>query len=113
MAYFHKNLTQEKWNSMRIENQILNIASELLRAKNWLAKKDIVYTQNSLDRALELIDLTIMDRKKWNNSHLGELLKFREILGEFYIGLNKDVKQFAKLIKALLSFNKISYQVEI
>ena len=113
MAYFHKNLTQEKWNSMRIENQILNTASELLRAKNWMAKKDEVYMRNSLDRAFELVDLTIMDRKKWKDSRLGELLKFREILGEFYIGLNKDVGQFAKLIKALLSFNKISYQVEI
>lgn len=113
MACFHKNLTQEKWNNILIENQILNIASELLRAKNWIAKKDEVYMQNSLDRAFELIDLTITDRKKWNNSRLGELLKFREILGEFYIGLNKDIKQFTRLIRVLLNFNKISYKVEI
>lgn len=63
--------------------------------------------QNSLDRALELIDLTIADNKKWHNGSLKELLKFREMLGEFYAEINKNVNEFVGLIRVLLNFNKI------
>ncbi|MBU0619893.1 MAG: hypothetical protein ABII99_02980 [Patescibacteria group bacterium] len=107
MAYFHKNLTQEKWNNFSKDQQILNIASELSRAKNWIKKQDKNYTQNSLDRAFELIDLTINDNK-WRNSSLKELLRLREMLGEFYIGLNKNINELIKLIKILLKFNKLT-----
>ncbi len=113
MAYFHKNLTQERWNSFAKDKQILNIASELTRSKNWLKKNDKEYMINSLDRALELIDLTVADNKKWHSGSLKELLMLREVLGEFYVGINKNVGEFVKLIRALLNFNKITSVVEI
>lgn len=113
MAYFHKNLTQERWDSFTKDKQILNIASELTRAKNRLKEKDEQYMQNSLDRALELIDLTIADNKKWHGGSLKELLRLREVLGEFYVGINKNVSEFVKLIRVLLNFNKITFVVEI
>lgn len=113
MAYFHKNLTQERWNSFTKDKQILNIASELTRAKNRLKEKDEQYLQNSLDRALELIDLTIADNKKWQSGSLKELLMLRGVLGEFYAGINKNVSEFIKLIRVLLNFSKTTSVVEI
>ncbi len=113
MAYFHKNLTQERWNSFTKDKQILNIASELTRAKNWLEKNDKEYMINSLDRSFELIDLTIADNRKWHDGSLKELLRLREVLGEFYAGINKNVNEFVKLIRVLLNFNKITSVVEI
>lgn len=113
MAYFHKNLTQERWNGFTKDKQILNIVSELTRTKNWLKKNDKEYMINSLDRSFELIDLTISDNKKWHGGSLRELLIFREILGEFYAGINKNAGEFIKLIRALLNFNKVSALAEI
>ncbi len=113
MPYFHKNLTQEKWNNLSKDKQILNIVSELVRAKNWLKKADKNYMKNSLDRAFELIDLTVNNREKWNTGKLKELLRFREMIGEFYIGLNKNINEFIKLIRALLKFDTLTSKVEI
>jgi hypothetical protein len=112
MAYFHKNLTQKKWNSLSKDKQILNICSELIRAKNWLLKNKNDYMKNSLDRALELIDLTSADRK-WRRGSLKELLRLREALSEFYIENSNDVSYFVKLIRVLLRFNRISSAVKV
>jgi len=111
MAYFHKNLTQEKWNNLDKDKQILNIISELMRAKNWF-NKNKEYARNSLDRAFELIDL-IVSSKKWTKGSLKELLRFREVLGEFYINNIIDIKKFTKLMQNFLLFNKKSAMVKL
>lgn len=113
MVYFHKNLTQKQWNNFSKSKQILNIASELLRSKNWLDKKDNKHLQNSLERALELVDLTINDRKKWRKGSLRELLRFREALSEFYIKKKKVLAEIKLLIKNFLYFHKDSAVIEI
>ncbi|MFH1427534.1 MAG: hypothetical protein ABIG60_03330 [Patescibacteria group bacterium] len=76
MTYFHKNLTQEKWNDSSRDMQILNIGSELMRARKWIINKNEEYKIESLNRAFELIDLTA-DDEKWRRSHLKEILRFR------------------------------------
>lgn len=112
MAYFHKNLTEEKWSGLSMDKQILNIGSELIRAKTWLEEDNNDYLKNSMDRALELIDLTCAD-KKWRHGQLKELLRLREVLGEFYVGENKDSGYFKSIIRGLFKFNKISSSVEV
>jgi hypothetical protein len=111
MAQIHKNLTQEKWDELSRDKQILNVAAELIRAKNMLAKERNEHFLNCLERALELIDL-IINNKKWY-SGLKEILRFREVLGEFYIGSNKSLNDLAKLIRIFLSFNSESQKVKI
>lgn len=108
---FHPNLTSKKWQSLSQERQILNIAAEFSRAKNWLVKKQTNEVLYCLNRAFELIDLTIND-PRWQKS-LNELLRLREILANFYWQTNKNIKEFIKIFKALLLFNKISAQVII
>jgi len=113
MAYFHKNLTQERWNSFNKKEQILNIASELLRSKNWTERGNKEYIKNSLNRSLELIDLTVNDRRKWQGGSLKELLRFREALSEFYIKKDKPLKDIMMMLKNFLFFNKDSAIVKI
>ena len=108
---FHKNLTLEKWRKFPKETQILNIAAEFSRAKNWLAKKDKSEVLNCLNRSFELIDLTVNDLK-WKKS-LKELLRFRDVLAEFYIKEDKKLDELVKIFKTLLNFNKFSSQVKI
>lgn len=80
---FHKTLTQEKWNSKPIQYQILSIGAEFGRAKSMGEKQNFNEVANSLERALELLDLTKGD-PKWRY-RLRELTRFREWTAEFYI----------------------------
>jgi len=111
MAFFHKNLTLKKWSSLPKTQQILNIASELTRAKNRAEKNDQENMINCLDRSLELIDLTSED-KKWTASSLRELRRLREQLGELYLGQTSNTN-FLKILKTLVYFDKYSAVVEI
>jgi len=97
----HKNLTQERWNSFGITSQILNIASELTRARNRLPD-NTEDCQRSLERVLELIDYTIEDREKWNRGRLKELLRFRDLIAERYVLERFDREELNGLIKVLL-----------
>ena len=108
---FHKNLTQKKWETLPKEKQILHIATELSRAKFWLEKKNEKQFLNCLNRALELIDLTANAFSQKRT--LRELLRFREILTQFYIEKDKDVEEFKKILRALLMLDKLTSLVKI
>lgn len=105
-------MTPEKWQSFSKEKQILNIASEFSRAKFWLLKGDEKQALNCLDRAFELLDLTVND-PNWQKKGLRELLRLREVLSQFYIEKKKNLNQFLKIFKTLLLFNKFTSSVEI
>ena len=105
----HKNLGIEKWSTFNRGKQLLMIANEINRAKNWMQKGDSEEVMNSYNRAFELLDLTISDI---NEEHmLRELLRFREIVGFQYISEKKDLEINAKLLKVLISLNKESYNL--
>ncbi len=81
----HKTLTSKKWQEYPKERQILMLGSELLRAKNWLMRKDEENSKLCLERALEILDFIIADRK-WQKERQ-RLLRFREVLAECYLNL--------------------------
>ena len=108
---FHKNLDSKKWQSFSKEEQISNIAAEFSRAKNWLAKNDKQEVLNCLNRALELIDLTIQDTR-WKRA-LNHLLRLREVLAQFYLKRNKRSEEFIKIFRTLLMFNKFTSSIKI
>ncbi len=74
----HPGLTVEKWNSYFPETQLGNIGAEVLRMINWQKQGEDNSARLSLERALELIDLTVGDPKWQGRSK--ELLRMREIL---------------------------------
>ncbi len=101
MSFLHKDLTQEKWNKLSKEDQVLNIASEMTRLRNWLKKDEAEYVNQSLGRVLELTDLTVCD-SRWNKNSRRELLRWREQVGILYVGarqLDADL-----LLRCLFNF---------
>ena len=111
MPKYHPYLTPAKWSAKPKITQILNIAAELSRSKHWIDKNDPHEIKNCLNRAFELIDLTIADCK-WSNG-LKELLRFRELLADFYIRADKDFDYFQKLFRVWLNFDAQSALVKI
>ncbi len=104
----HRNLTPEKWSKFSRSQQILMIANEINRAKNWLNKGDKKEALNAYERALELIDLTISVTKKYNL--LKELLRFREILALQYTHTRVDSEFNDKLLRLLISLDSTAFK---
>jgi len=103
----HTHLTSEKWVTFGTDKQILMIANEINRAKNWTEKKDFEKVSYCYERALELIDLTVECSKKIN--FIRELLRYRELLGLAYIQ-NRNVFD-NELYRLLLSMNVNSFNL--
>lgn len=81
MNYRHKDLASGKWNKLSFFEQMANIGSEVERSIKWREKnKD--FSQKAFERALELLDLTIADKK--NIKRLKELARLREILADYF-----------------------------
>jgi hypothetical protein len=77
----------DRWKNFAKRQQLLTIGAELMRAKIW-QKKDQEKFLSALGRALELIDLTISD-KKWEDNFLMPL-RLREEVAKFYITQRTD-----------------------
>jgi len=80
----------EKWQKLSLAEQMGNIGSEFSRAKHWEENGDFDSRQKAFERMIELIDLTISD-KRWR-SRLSEILRLREVICDLLIrGRNYDV----------------------
>jgi len=98
---YHPGLAK-RWPTFPISQQIIMIANELNRAKNMLEKRDNYEMIQALERAFELIDLTVENARQ-NLRY--ELLRFREMLSDLYLNQNPTNDSIQKLTKALLSTN--------
>ena len=82
---YHPAISQEKWNALSTIEQMANIGSEVSRAINW-KQKDKVTMQMAVYRALELLTLSVEDKK--NARGLKEILRVRECLADYFFGDN-------------------------
>ena len=82
-----KTLAQGRWQEFSFAQQMGNIGSEINRTINWYQKKDKEYMEESLWQALELIDLTLSD-KRWQN-RLFEIFRLKEVICDFFLGDNQ------------------------
>ena len=64
MSNQHKTLAKGRWKSLSFLEQMANIGSEVERTMNWKNKDNAEYSQLAFERALELMNLTIADKKK-------------------------------------------------
>ena len=60
--YQHKNLAGGGWQKLSFFEQMANVGAEIGRAINW-REKNKEHSQAAFDRGLELLDLTINDKK--------------------------------------------------
>ena len=97
-----------------MDKQILNIASELCRAKKWLMENNEPLVKSSLERAYDLVDLTVVSACEKGRHHLSrELLRMREFLGEFYCGYEKDAGTFLLSTKNLLDLTPSTHELHL
>ena len=103
MNYQHKELAQGKWFKLTLEEQLANIGSEVFRTINWKKKNNQEYSQRAFDRCLELLDLSLADRK--NSSRLKELARLRETLADYFVFDNEFASSDIIWQKYFLAFN--------
>jgi len=81
----HKTLAAGRWFTLSLAEQLGNVGSEVGRAVAGWQRNDVHKTEHALDRALELLDLTLED-SRWKGRRK-EIARAREVLcGVFYDG---------------------------
>jgi hypothetical protein len=83
MTIQHENLAAGGWSKLSLAEQLGNVGSEVNRALRWQNKDDKSF-KNAIARVLELLDLTIADRR-WK-SRLKELARTRELVCDALFG---------------------------
>ena len=111
VTVWHKGMTPERWAGFAMDRQILMIGSEFSRAKNFIAEGLFAETHECYERAFELLDLCCYDHK-WR-SRFGELLRFREALGELYLSPSPDPEQNRLFFRTLLFWHPETAKVSI
>ena len=86
VAYIHKTLASGRWYNFSFCEQMANIGSEISRSIHWYGENDKEEKEKSVERALELIDLTISD-KRWKG-RLREIFRLREVVCDLFLGNN-------------------------
>lgn len=111
MTAWHTSLNREKWSRYPMDRHILMVGSEFARAKNLMQSDLHGEVQQCIERALELLDLCTTD-PKWQ-PRLKELLRFREMLGELYLGVSADDPRFMMMYRTLMSWTSSTARVEL
>lgn len=73
---------------MTLAEQLGNVGSEIERASRWEERGYGAHRDKALDRALELMDLTLSD-KRWRGLRLQELARLREVICDTFF-VNKE-----------------------
>ena len=95
----HRDLASGRWWELSVAEQLGNIGSEISRANRW-SGRNAELARGALERALELIDLTLDDpRHRQCLSRLRELARMREVVVDFFDGPNAYHSTAASLQK--------------
>ena len=86
MSFQHKKLAAGHWQNLSFIEQMANIGSEIERAIFWRKKKNKDYSRKALERAIELLFLTIADSK--NKDRLKELTRLHEAIVDYFFDKN-------------------------
>lgn len=106
MSYQHKGLAAGRWNQFSLAEKLANIGSEVERALSWKLRHNDAYCQKAVDRALELMDLTLGSVTGF--SRLRELARLREVLVDYFFGANQFGSTETLLRKYFSYFNYVA-----
>jgi hypothetical protein len=87
MSIQHKDLAAGRWNELPFLERMANIGSEVERALKWREKGNVEYSTKAFERALELIDLTLVHSER--RARLKEVARMREALVDYFCGANE------------------------
>jgi len=87
MNALHTQLTDVRWQSLSLVEQLANVGSEVERAIKWSGKGRPDFSSNAVYRGVELLELTIADPR--HRHRLKELTRLREALLDYFFGPNE------------------------
>ena len=87
MTAQHRELAAGRWFQFSLVEQLANTGSEVERALSWRERRNVEYSTRAVERALELLDLTIADVR--NRGRLRELTRVREALVDYFFADNR------------------------
>lgn len=102
MTVQHQQLADGRWAQFSLMEQLAHVGSEVDRAAHWKQKRDTASSQKSIDRALELIDLTLEDQR-WTKRRK-EIARAREVLCDHFYGDNQYQSSTESLQRYFFSF---------
>ncbi len=85
----HKELASGRWFTLSLCEQLGNVGSDVDRAIKWKTRGSKDEKERALFRALELLNLTLLDPKNHKKSIRKELLRAREVLLDYFMGDNQ------------------------
>lgn len=88
MNHTHKQAAAGRWFQFNINEQMANIGSEVERTIIW-REKNKEFSEKAFFRALDLLDLTLADKKGRTFGRLKELARVREMLCDYFYGDNE------------------------
>jgi hypothetical protein len=101
----HGQTAMGQWYTLSLAEQLGNIGSEVGRAANWEKKGNTTQRDHALERAFDLLDLTLDDnRLKQQPGRLRELCRAREILVDTFWGEKYYLDTPEKLEKYFFQF---------
>jgi len=106
MGYAANSPSLERWKEMTLSEQMANIGSEISRAIHWRNKGKTDFSKNAVNRALELIYLTI--ETVTICSHYKELTRMRELLKDYFYFNNEYSSSDIQWEKYFNHFNYIA-----
>lgn len=102
----HAGLSVERWAAFSRDQRILMIANEMHRAAKLARADDRPRLRNGYERVLQLVDLTV--RVERHRSFIRELLRWRELVAEMYIGDRPQPEAHERLLRCLLFFTPVA-----
>ncbi len=100
--FAHGSLASGRWQSFSLMDQLGNIGSEVGRATRAKSSGNDARMWSALERALELIDLTVADRR-WRG-RTKEILRAREVICDYLVGDNVYASTGESLDRYFLPF---------
>jgi hypothetical protein len=87
MTAWHRELAAGRWVELSLAEQLGNVGSEVSRALNWKQRGDAEHCARAVERALELLDLTLADAR--HRGRRRELARVREALVDYFCADNR------------------------
>ena len=98
----HASLTPERWARFSLDQQVLMIANEMMRASALMAPEHGESRGRAYERVLRLLDLTVATRSKPTLRR--ELLRWRDLVAALYIAEDADPDAHSAAFRCLLQF---------
>lgn len=99
----HAAQASGRWFTLTIVEQLANIGTEVARAARAKSDGNRARFDHSLDRALELFDLSLADGR-WSSARRREIARAREVICDFLVGDNAYGSSAESLDRYFLPF---------